>query len=214
MTTQDKSDIEEQTAHGGRTEVGTVGFTFEDTRRKLIAKRNSVGAETVEIEAANGRIIIFDRVDYPLLSPYTWCALIKPNGKGYATAHVPGSGDWPRKKQVKMHRLLMNPPPGFVVHHKNDDGLDNRRCNLEVTTNRVNVLYDRKGRGVSFMKEKNRWRARGTDENGRRVDCGLYLTEAEALQAVHDWRQQKAAELETQGTLEALQIAQILRRAA
>lgn len=31
-----------------------------------------------------------------------------------------------------MHRLIMEPPQGYVVHHRNGDGLDNRRRNLAV----------------------------------------------------------------------------------
>lgn len=33
-----------------------------------------------------------------------------------------------------LHRILMNAPKGLVVHHKNHNTLDNRKCNLEITT--------------------------------------------------------------------------------
>lgn len=33
-----------------------------------------------------------------------------------------------------MHRILMGDPEGFVIDHINGDGLDNRRCNLRITT--------------------------------------------------------------------------------
>lgn len=33
-----------------------------------------------------------------------------------------------------LHRVLKRAPPGKVVHHRNGNRLDNRRSNLEVTT--------------------------------------------------------------------------------
>jgi hypothetical protein len=191
-----------------------MNFDFERLRAYLIAKREFYGADTMEIVAANGLPIVFDRADYPLLSKYAWCANRKRDGKFYATAHVPGSGDWPNKKRVKMHQVLMNAPPGYLVHHKNNNGLDNRRCNLEVTTNRVNILHAKDGFGVTFHKQKKKWRARGTDENGKRISLGLHATKEIAADAVKKWRAQKAIELEAKGTLEALHIAQIFRNAA
>ena len=38
-----------------------------------------------------------------------------------------------------LHRVLKRAPPGKVVHHKNGNRLDNRRSNLELTTQARNV---------------------------------------------------------------------------
>jgi hypothetical protein len=40
-----------------------------------------------------------------------------------------------------LHRLIKRAPAGLVVHHKNGDRLDNRRSNLELTTQARNVAY-------------------------------------------------------------------------
>ncbi|CAL8471906.1 g11448 [Coccomyxa elongata] len=40
-----------------------------------------------------------------------------------------------------LHRVIKKAPPGLVVHHKNNDKLDNQRgsCNLELTTQSHNI---------------------------------------------------------------------------
>jgi HNH endonuclease len=40
---------------------------------------------------------------------------------------------------VKMHALILNCPSNMVRHHKNGNGLDNRRSNLELRTNKQNT---------------------------------------------------------------------------
>jgi predicted amidophosphoribosyltransferase len=35
----------------------------------------------------------------------------------------------------------MKPDPDLVVHHRNGNGLDNRRANLQITTTRVNLRH-------------------------------------------------------------------------
>jgi hypothetical protein len=38
-----------------------------------------------------------------------------------------------------LHEWVAKRPPGLVVDHLNEDGLDNRRCNLECVTNAENT---------------------------------------------------------------------------
>ncbi|CAL8463030.1 g2564 [Coccomyxa elongata] len=38
-----------------------------------------------------------------------------------------------------LHRVIRKAPPGLVVHHKNNDKLDNRRSNLELTIQSHNI---------------------------------------------------------------------------
>ncbi len=87
----------------------------------------------MQIRTVSDHVILADHADGPILSEYSWY-VIDCRGKLYAQAR--GNG-----KKVSMHRLLMNAPQGFVVHHRNGNGLDNRRENLEVTSQRQNVRY-------------------------------------------------------------------------
>ena len=85
------------------------------------------------IRTASGHVIFADEADASQLGAYSWY-VNKSRGKLYAQARGDG-------KKVSMHRLLMNPPKGAVVHHINGNGLDNRRENLEVTSQRQNMRY-------------------------------------------------------------------------
>jgi len=43
-----------------------------------------------------------------------------------------------KKKLIKLHRFVMNFPEHLVVHHINNNKLDNRTCNLEAITQAEN----------------------------------------------------------------------------
>jgi len=67
---------------------------------------------------------------------------------------------WDRRLKVKrcrriyLHRLIMGLKPHHrrCVDHLNNNGLDNRRCNLQVVTRRINTLraYRRDGAGRAW----------------------------------------------------------------
>ena len=95
----------------------------------------------MRIDTHNGYTILADDADYELLAPYSWHG--RPLGNTvYAYARLKGSPRGSgRSKVVAMHRLLMKPDPDMVVHHRNGNGLDNRRSNLQVTTHRINIRH-------------------------------------------------------------------------
>lgn len=70
-----------------------------------------------------------------------------------------------RGQLVTMHRLIMGEPTGLIVDHENHNGLDNRRSNLRVGTQRGNMANSRSRRGssrfkgVSWAARDARWRA-------------------------------------------------------
>lgn len=130
------------------------------------------------IPLTNGGAMRVDRDVYYSLIPYAW-RRIRRRGTYYAEACVNGH-------TVLAHRLLMNPPAGFVVDHINGDGLDNRRENMRVCTqgenarNRVGVGKGSPFKGVSFRDGK--WRARIT-VNRRGIALGRFVTEEDAARA-------------------------------
>lgn len=51
------------------------------------------------------------------------------------SAHNYGHTHYVRsRKNVLLHRFIMNPPKKMVVNHENHDGLDNRKANLTICT--------------------------------------------------------------------------------
>jgi hypothetical protein len=132
----------------------------------------------MNIETTSGHTILADDSDYELLSAYSWYVVKTTDGRLYAQAHIRGDRQY---KRISMHRLLMQPPPHLVVHHRNNNGLDNRRLNLEITTNRQNILYAYQGKPCCAYKNGNRWQARVRGTERKLVYLGSYATKEEAV---------------------------------
>lgn len=66
-------------------------------------------------------------------------------------------------KRVFLHRWLLNCPDDKVVDHINHNPLDNRRCNLRVVSQRVNLMNKRNNTtsvpGVNYIKRDKTYRA-------------------------------------------------------
>lgn len=95
-------------------------------------------------------------------------------------------------EKARLHRLLLNPPKGLDVDHKNHDGLDNRRHNLRVATrsqNQGNRRINKAGcssqyRGV-YRECPGKWRAQigGGGLTDTRVRLGTFTSEEAAARA-------------------------------
>ena len=84
--------------------------------------------KTKPIPLGNGLFATVDAADYPELSKYRWYAAHR-GSTIYAIRHEGG-------KEMYMHRAIMQPGRGQIVHHSDGDGLNNRRDNLVVCTRR------------------------------------------------------------------------------
>lgn len=82
----------------------------------------------MNIEVAGGPDAIIDPEMGPLVLQYSWRAWYTKT-QCYALA----------SRGIYMHRLIVGARRGQVVHHLNGDGLDNRRCNLHLGTQRDNL---------------------------------------------------------------------------
>lgn len=128
------------------------------------------------ISLTKGYVALVDDEDFARLSRRNWGAMIKPNSV-YAY-----SG------RTHMHRYIMKPPVGVPVHHRNGNGLDNRRCNLVITTYQENNRQARKYKGTSrhkgvyWKKDVKRWQAR-ISVDGLRFHLGNFIEEASAARA-------------------------------
>ena len=120
-------------------------------------------------------LCIIDTADLPKVEKHVW---YMKSGR-YAYNNAIGF----------MHNYLMNPEDGFEVDHINRNGLDNRRCNLDIVTHQENCR--RRGMrvdntsgttGVSYVKPVNRWLAYTSIDN-KRFNLGYYLNKEDAIYA-------------------------------
>lgn len=64
-----------------------------------------------------------------------------------------------RRTIFRLHHALLPPREGFVVDHRNGDGLDNRRSNLRYVTKSTNNRNVARGEnfGLRFDKTEGDW---------------------------------------------------------
>lgn len=139
--------------------------------------------EVFTFELSSGHVVLIDEADRELVDRYSWQADCRPQ-----TVYVQGYliGHW--TKHFYLHRVLMDPPPGMQVDHRNGDGLDNRRANLRLATasqNRGNMRLPPRNtsgyKGVSWDKARAKWVAR-ISANGRYRCLGRFDDPWEAAQ--------------------------------
>jgi len=82
------------------------------------------------IPLTHGLFAIVDQQDYIELSPLYWRAVKSSCGWYAKTRTCSRCG----KKDLFMHRLIMQTPPGYDCHHINGNTLDNRKSNLQNLT--------------------------------------------------------------------------------
>lgn len=141
----------------------------------------------------------FDEQDRVLVEAFTWRVSFGSRGRTpYAATNVVFEG---KRTTLKMHRLIMNDPPG-LVDHRDQNGLNNRRRNLRVASAELQQLNKRPTRRnksgvVGVHKSGKRWVAHGGDPRSleghfRRV-C---RTKAEAVSVRKTWLAKRLKELE------------------
>lgn len=81
-----------------------------------------------DVECFDGTHFIISIDDYDVISKYTW---------HYSNGYIVGKVN---KKEVKIHRFLLQVDDNEEIDHKNRNTLDNRRCNLRIVTRSVNCI--------------------------------------------------------------------------
>ncbi len=135
------------------------------------------------IRLGPGQYAKVDPEDYESLSKYDWY-LMKFKNTQYAVRIENGFSI------IHMHRQLMNPPKGMLVHHINHDGRDNRKENLRIVTYKQNAVNNKpkagnctsKYKGVYWSKYHGKWVA-GLRHNRKKIHIGVFDDEVEAAKA-------------------------------
>ena len=117
-----------------------------------------------QIPLTQGKFALVDDEDFQELSKYKWCAVRQYNNKIYAVRDM--LFDW-KRKNLKMHRFLMNTPKLLHTDHIDWNWLNNQKSNLRVCTHQENMMNQGKRKnntsgfkGVSWDKWNKKWRAR------------------------------------------------------
>ncbi len=142
----------------------------------------------IEIPLSRGLVALADNEDEEELSLFKWH--VAESGKRlYAVTRC-------NYIRLKMHRLIMRAQPGTVVHHINNDGLDNRRSNLAVVSPAANTAahFQAQGAGGHIHKTTGRYRAQ-MRLFGERLSLGMYTTKEEADAVVKATRDKALAGL-------------------
>lgn len=106
-----------------------------------------------------GNLMVCDNSDWNRLKQYNW---YQEKSTGYARARING-------KLCYFHRMVVDCEKGLVVDHKNQNKLDNRKCNLRCVSVSEN-LFNRGAnknnalgiKGVGFDKRRNKYYAKIT----------------------------------------------------
>lgn len=155
-----------------------------ENRYELSPETQEVYIYTNERAVARGRlkepivtkISIEDLPKLHKLGGSVFCSYNKTIDSYYACVRV-------GKKNVLLHRYLLDPPDGMVVDHISRDSLDNTRGNLRVINQREN------------LKNRNTWgasRIKGVRASQGKYEAvihiGTFTTESEASDAVRKAR--------------------------
>lgn len=95
-----------------------------------------------KIKLTKGLWALVSPEDFERVNQYKWYASLEGRGTKYYAIRWIQEGK--KRLKIRMHRFVLYLPPGSltpnqVVDHLNDDGLDNRRENLEIITQEENM---------------------------------------------------------------------------
>ena len=134
-----------------------------------------------------GKFTIVDTDDFDWLNQWKWGLYSnEKRGRIYAIRTIFIHPDGTRfKTSLRMHRIIMNAPIDMQVDHINGDGLDNRRCNLRICTNKENASNKKhraggssKFKGICWHKAVGKWYAYINNKS-----IGYYTSEIDAAKA-------------------------------
>jgi hypothetical protein len=135
-----------------------------------------------EIPLTQGKVALVDEEDFEWLKEFKWY-VVQCRNRWYAARWCGET-----KRNVYMHREIVEADDGTQVDHRDGDGLNNRRSNLREATNSQNQMNAEisrgrsKYRGVDWYAPRRRWRAQ-IGFNGRQEYIGLFEKEEDAARA-------------------------------
>lgn len=138
-----------------------------------------------EIPLTQGKVTVVDDDVYEWASKFKWYAR-----KGWRTFYACRTSlqKLGKRRDIFLHREIMQLPDSIRVDHRDEDGLNNRRENLRPATKQQNAInYQRDGgsskfRGVCWHKQHQKWGAT-IRWDGRQHHLGYFKDEELAARA-------------------------------
>lgn len=127
---------------GESSSIADQNVLLRSMRRSLHDSPEEQGSvvKTREIPLTKGLVALVSAEDFDRVNAFKWCASQESAGgaKWYAVRFVTING---RQRKIRMHRFIVGLDHRHrrVVDHLNSNGLDNRRENLEVVTQKQNM---------------------------------------------------------------------------
>lgn len=144
------------------------------------------------IPLTQGKFTLVDDEDYNELSKHKW-HLKRNKNTLYAVRDQYVKGDRGHPIRLRMHRLIMNAPKGMDVDHRDGNGLDNRRFNLRLCTNKQNSMNRGPNKnntsgykGVFWCNQKKKWKAMICIE-GKSIHLGFFFCIIKAAKAYNNY---------------------------
>lgn len=130
-----------------------------------------------EIILTNGMISLCDDEDYDRLVSYTWSFNRNSNSSGYAKNNI-----------GYMHHLLFTVPSGYVVDHRDRNGLNNQRYNLRQATRQQNQWnavppLSRSGYIGVYLRPSGKYQSLICDRDKRKIHLGTFTNIQDAARA-------------------------------
>lgn len=137
------------------------------------------------IPLSKGHVTVVDVEDYDMLSKYSWW--IDAYGYALTTQKIYG-----RKKNIRMHRMILEPPADKVVDHIDGDPLNNQKSNLRIVSQKQNLRNSRTRhnnlsgyKGVGWYKNYKKWQVR-ISVDGKQIHIGYFDDKHEAARAYNE----------------------------
>lgn len=136
---------------------------------------DNIGDDTRLIPLEPGVSALIDARDQQIVEDcgHKW-RVYRGEGSGatYAASAASPTAGYPYGRFTFMHRLILEPTSERVVHHRNGNGLDNRRCNLIALTQAEHQRLHECG-----------WRGEERDAAGRLTPFGVARYGLESVSA-------------------------------
>jgi hypothetical protein len=145
-----------------------------------------------EIVLTKGKITIVDDKVFAELDQHNWHV---HSNRTIFYAQRSSKRTLGKHHPIRMHRVIMEIHLGRPlkskehIDHINNDGLDNRLCNLRVCTNQQNLMNRGKNKnntsgykGVSWFKRAEKWTAQ-IWYDGESIHLGYFVSKEDAARA-------------------------------